>query len=52
MAVVGEAADGDAALDLAQTLRPDVLVVDLRMPGLPAAAVVRQAQQLPVPRRS
>ena len=31
--VVGEAADGDAAVALAATLRPDVVLMDVRMPG-------------------
>jgi CheY-like chemotaxis protein len=33
IAVVGEASDGPAAVELAQILRPDVAIVDLRMPG-------------------
>jgi DNA-binding NarL/FixJ family response regulator len=32
--VVGEAADGQAALDLAERLRPDVVLMDIRMPGM------------------
>jgi DNA-binding NarL/FixJ family response regulator len=32
--VVGEAADGVAAVRLAQRVRPDVALVDIRMPGL------------------
>ena len=32
--VVGEAADGDAALRLALVLHPDVVVIDLVMPGM------------------
>ncbi|MBS1896975.1 MAG: response regulator transcription factor [Actinobacteria bacterium] len=31
--VVGEAADGEEAVGLARTARPDVVVMDLRMPG-------------------
>ncbi|GAA4723686.1 response regulator transcription factor [Isoptericola chiayiensis] len=31
--VVGEAADGDAAVTNARALRPDVVLMDLRMPG-------------------
>ncbi|WP_328857811.1 response regulator transcription factor [Williamsia herbipolensis] len=31
--IVGEARDGDEAVRLAQSLRPDVVVMDIRMPG-------------------
>jgi len=31
--VVGEAAGGDEAIALARTLRPDVVLLDVRMPG-------------------
>ena len=32
--VVGEAADGEAAIDLITRLRPHVATIDLRMPGM------------------
>lgn len=43
--VVGEAVDGNGAVELARQLRPDVLVMDLLMPeldGIAATAVIRR----------
>ena len=40
--VVGEAGDGAEALDLAASLEPDVLVLDLTMPGLSGLAVAER----------
>src|SRR5688572_27612164 len=37
--VVGEAVDGRMAIELCQKLRPDVLTVDMMMPGLSGLAV-------------
>ena len=34
MAVVGEAADGDGVLKQAEALKPDVIVIDISMPGM------------------
>lgn len=34
IAVVGEAADGEQAVELAHTLRPDVITMDVHMPGM------------------
>ncbi|MFG3509983.1 response regulator [Streptomyces sp. NPDC047821] len=41
MTVVGEAADGAAAVDLARTLRPDVVLADIRMPKRDGLEVTR-----------
>ncbi|MBI4289852.1 MAG: response regulator transcription factor [Betaproteobacteria bacterium] len=40
--VVGEAGDGTEALDLVQSVHPDVLVIDVRMPGVNGIAALRQ----------
>ncbi len=40
--VVGEAADGLTALEVATRLRPDVLLVDIQMPGLDGVEVTRR----------
>ena len=40
--VVGEAADGNEAVALAKTFRPDVVLMDIRMPGLDGLEATRQ----------
>ncbi|UQS22010.1 response regulator transcription factor [Amycolatopsis thermalba] len=39
--VIGEAADGESAVKRARELRPDVLLVDVRMPGRDGLSVTR-----------
>jgi DNA-binding NarL/FixJ family response regulator len=40
--VVGEAADGDTAMKEAILTRPDVVILDLRMPGMDGVSVCRR----------
>lgn len=40
--VVGEAADGESAVREAQTLRPDVVVMDIQMPGVGGIEATRR----------
>lgn len=42
--LVGEAADGGEALRLAESLRPDILVLDLSMPDMDGIEVTRKVQ--------
>lgn len=43
--IAGEAADGLQAVDLVDRVKPDVLVIDLMMPGLSGLDVTRQVRQ-------
>src|SRR3712207_4757115 len=43
--VVGEAASGDAAVELARKLAPDVLLMDIQMPGLNGIEATRKVLQ-------
>jgi DNA-binding NarL/FixJ family response regulator len=47
--VVGEAADGEEALEKSAGLEPDVLVLDINMPGMKARKVLHQLKALPSP---
>ena len=42
LSVVGEAADGESAVDSAMRLRPDVVMMDLRLRGLSGIEATRQ----------
>jgi DNA-binding NarL/FixJ family response regulator len=44
-AIAGEAADGDETIRLVQQLRPDVLILDVSMPGRDGIAVARELRE-------
>ena len=41
ISVVGEACDGQQAIELAEELEPDVILMDLRMPGVDGLAAIQ-----------
>ncbi|MEV8020873.1 response regulator transcription factor [Streptomyces sp. NPDC086554] len=47
--VIGEACDGTAALARARELAPDIVLTDLRMPGMDGITATRQLTALPNP---
>ncbi|MCK2213672.1 response regulator transcription factor [Actinomadura sp. ATCC 31491] len=44
--VLGEAADGAQAVDLARVLDPDVILMDLRMPGTDGVTAIKRLAEL------
>jgi two-component system response regulator AlgR len=47
--VVGEAADGDSVLRLVEDLQPDIVLLDIHMPGKNGIDVAQQLAELPNP---
>jgi DNA-binding NarL/FixJ family response regulator len=43
--ILGEAENGDEALQLSQTLNPDVLLLDINMPGMKAVDVIKMLRE-------
>jgi DNA-binding NarL/FixJ family response regulator len=43
--IIGEATDGQEALKIAEALRPDIMVLDISMPGLSGIEVVKRIKQ-------
>jgi DNA-binding NarL/FixJ family response regulator len=44
--VIAEAGDGSEAVDLAREVRPDVVVMDMRMPGTNGADAIRKLREI------
>jgi AmiR/NasT family two-component response regulator len=49
--VIGEAGDGEKAIELAHQLRPDLIIMDIKMPrlnGLKASEIISKSLQFPI----
>ncbi|TEU00296.1 MAG: response regulator transcription factor [Dehalococcoidia bacterium] len=49
MEVVGEAANGREAIELGQTLKPDVIVMDISMPEMDGLAATKAIHEMGIP---
>lgn len=49
--VVGEASDGTEAVNMARAFTPDLILMDLRMPGTDGVTAIRELARLQVPSR-
>lgn len=47
LSCIGEAADGGAAVELINSLRPDLIFLDVQMPGLSGTEVIRRVRHRP-----
>jgi len=47
--VVGEAGDGNAAIQLAKELKPDLMVMDIKMPDLDGLSAAEKISELKIP---
>ena len=44
--IVGEAGDGTSALEMAETLRPDFVTLDIKMPGISGILVLLELKKM------
>jgi two-component system, NarL family, nitrate/nitrite response regulator NarL len=51
-AVVGIAVDGHEAVEITRRTTPNILLLDLSMPGMPGLEVLRELRQTPLPTRT